>query len=193
MHAACGGVRGFPKSVCEFGFFASFANFDRFVAFERMRSMGELGVAIESGETRSSETLPAIIRLLQILSCSLAQYVAQARPWASPEQEKALRAVNDLAADQRHYAKRTAELLAVRGARPDRGTFPLEWMSLNDAGLSFAMPRVLEHHRRDIAAIERIVELLNTDREARDLALEVLGNAKAHAELLGAASSHAAS
>lgn len=155
--------------------------------------MGELGVAIDSGEARSSETLPAISRLLQILSCSLAQYVAQATPWASPGQENVLRAVNDLAADQRHYAKRTAELLAVRGARPDRGTFPLEWMSLNDAGLSFAMPRVLDHHRRDIAAIERIVDLISADREARDLAMEVLGNAKAHAELLGAAWSRATS
>ncbi len=155
--------------------------------------MTELGVAIDSAEAGPSETLPAINRLLQILNCSLAQYVAQAPPWSSREQHSALRAVNDLAADQRHYAKRAAALLAARGARPDAGTFPLEWMSLNDAGLSYALPRIVDHHRRDIAAIQRIAELLNSDPEARDLVREVLGNAGAHAELLAAACSREAS
>lgn len=155
--------------------------------------MAKLGVAFDSAEAGPTETPAAINRLLQILSCSLAQYVAQAPPWSSREQHSALRAVNDLAADQRHYAKRAAALLAARGARPDAGTFPLEWMSLNDAGLSYAMPRIMEYHRRDIATLERIADLLDADPEARDLAREVLGNAKAHAEILAAACSRAAS
>lgn len=161
--------------------------------FSQMERICDLDVAGDSGAAAVSETLPAIQRLLQILSCSLAQYAAQTTLWTSPGQESAVKAVNDLAADQRHYAKLTAELLARRGARPDPGSFPLEWMSLNDAGLSYAMPRIMEHHRRDIAAIERIADLLGADPEARDLAREVAGNAKAHAEILAAAWSRAAS
>lgn len=157
-----------------------------------METVSELGIATDSNAAAPSETLPAIQRLLQILNCSLAQYAVQATLWASPGQEDAIRAIDNLAADQRHYAKRAAELLARRGSRPDPGTFPLEWMSLNDAGLSFAMPRILEHHRRDIAAITRIADLLSSDPEARDLAREILGNATAHAEMLAAASSRAA-
>ncbi len=158
-----------------------------------MEPISELSIAREQGAAAASETLPALHRLLQILSCSLAQYATQTSLWTSPGLESAIKAVTDLAADQRHYAKRTAELLARRGVRPDPGSFPLQWMSLNDAGLAYAMPRILEHHRRDVAAIERIAGVLGGDPEARDLALEVLGNAKAHAEMLAAAWSKAAS
>ena len=161
--------------------------------FSQMEPDSHLDVAGDSGGAAVSDTLPAIQRVLQVLSCSLAQYAVQTTLWTSPGQESAVKAVNDLAADQRHYAKRVAELLTRRGVRPDPGSFPLEWMSLNDAGLSYAMPRIMEHHRRDIAAIERIADLLDADPEARDLAREVLGNAKAHAEMLAAAWSDAAS
>ena len=79
---------------------------------------------------------------------------------------------------------RLGELIDARNGRVDRGSFPMEYTDMNMLSLDFLVQEMIRCQKRDIADIERIVAELGADREARELAEEVLGSERAHLEAL---------
>ena len=90
----------------------------------------------------------------------------------------------DIIADQKAMAGRIAELIDARGANVDHGTFPMEFTDLNLLSLDYLLRELVRYQKRDIATIERLIAGLAGDREARELAEEVLGSERAHLEAL---------
>jgi hypothetical protein len=123
--------------------------------------------------------------LLAIHYRSLPMYLASARPWTAPGDEPAAEVLANIAADESHYVQRISDRLielGAEGADIDRGRFPMQWTDLHDLSLSYLVPIVIEHQKRDIAAIEDCARRLPEE----PIAQEALGAAKAHLEALEA-------
>ncbi|MBI1899687.1 MAG: hypothetical protein HYS13_01065 [Planctomycetia bacterium] len=133
--------------------------------------------------TPSRATIAALNRLLTVLSRSLPMYLADATPWAGPDREKAARVLSNIVRDQRDLAARIGELIHGRRGEIALGPLP-DFTILNDLEIDFLVGRLIERQQRDVAAIEEIVRDLSGDAEARALAEEALGAARAHLEML---------
>ena len=132
----------------------------------------------------TAKTLDMLNRLFGIEHRSLPTYLADACPWTHTGDEKATAALVNIVADRQALAGRIAELIDDRGGRVDTGSFPMEYTDMNLLSLDFLLLELVRCQKRDIADIEQIVTALAADREARDLAEEVLGAARAHLEAL---------
>ncbi len=121
--------------------------------------------------------------LLGVLCRSLPAYLADADPWSVGE-NRFRTALNHLAADQQRYAGLLSQAIVDHAGRPDPGRFPMSFTAKNDLSLAFLRREVIEHHERDIQAIERCVAQLDGVLPLRSLAEEILGNAKGHLEIL---------
>lgn len=131
-----------------------------------------------------AKTIDLLNELYAIENRSLATYLADACPWTHPGDEPASQALAHILTDQRQMVGRLGELIESRGGRIDRGSFPIEYTDLNLLSLDFLVLELIRCQKRDIADIERIVAALGADREARELAEEVLGSERAHLEAL---------
>ncbi|MEX0585888.1 MAG: hypothetical protein WD176_04550 [Pirellulales bacterium] len=121
--------------------------------------------------------------LLAIHYRSLPMYLASARPWFPVGEECAAELLLHIAADHRHYVDRISDRLielGAEGADIDRGHFPTSFTDLHDLSLTYLLPLVIEHQRRDIAAIEDCAKRVPDET----LAQEASGAAKAHLEAL---------
>jgi hypothetical protein len=132
----------------------------------------------------TAKTIDLLNELYAIENRSLAAYLADACPWTHPGDEPATQALVHMLADQRQMVGRVGELIEARGGRVDRGSFPIEYTDLNLLSLDFLVLEMIRSQKHDIADIERIVAELGADREARELAEEVLGSERAHLEAL---------
>lgn len=133
----------------------------------------------------NAELIAVLNRLLHVLCRSLSMYLEDARPWSRPEHGAAQKALDLLVADRHDDARRVAEAVVELGGHPDPGVFPMEFSAANDLSLEFLLQKVVEEQHRDIAAIRQCAAELADDPQLRDLAEEILGNAKGHAEILG--------
>lgn len=115
---------------------------------------------------------------------SLARYVQQISPWAPGDDHRARRALDNIVHDQEELAGRLAKLIVARGGVPDDGDFPIEFAELHLLSWSFLVHELIRLQRYDIATLERCLEQLGADREARVLVEEVLGTARGHLETL---------
>jgi hypothetical protein len=132
----------------------------------------------------SFEAIPALNRLLQVLSCSLPAYLADARPWAAAGSQAVQTALDHLVADQQRYARRVADAITAEGVRPDPGRFPMAFMAKNDLSLKFLLQEVIDSQQRDVVAIERCAAQLEDVAPLHSLAEEILGNARGHFDIL---------
>jgi hypothetical protein len=133
----------------------------------------------------ATETVSVLNRLLHVLCRSLPMYLAEARPWSRPEHRAAQKALDLLVADRHDDAMRVAEAIVERGGHPDPGVFPIEFSAMNDLAMDFLLRKVLEGQHADIAAIRQCAAELAGEPPFQELAEEILGNAKGHAEILG--------
>ena len=133
---------------------------------------------------KAFETIPVLDRLLGILCRSLPAYLADARPWSRIGRHATQTLLDRLVADQRRYARRVAEAITQRGARPDFGHFPVEFTAKNDLALDFLFHEVILHQERDVALIQRCAAELETAPALHALAEEILGNARGHFDIL---------
>jgi hypothetical protein len=131
-----------------------------------------------------ANTVNLLNQLFAIQNRALPRYVADACPWTHPGDEAATTALTHILADQQAMIGRLGELIDARGGRVDRGSFPMEYTDMNLLSLDFLVLELIRCQKRDIADIERIVTALGADREARELAEEVLGSERAHLEAL---------
>jgi hypothetical protein len=131
-----------------------------------------------------SKTIDLLNQLFAIENRTLPTYLADACPWTHPGDESATTALTHILADQQAMVGRLGELIDARGGRVDRGSFPMEYTDMNLLSLDFLLLEMIRCQKRDLVDIERIVAGLGTDREARELAEEVLGSERAHLEAL---------
>ncbi|MFZ5829800.1 MAG: hypothetical protein ACOY3P_06920 [Planctomycetota bacterium] len=128
--------------------------------------------------------LPALARMLDILCTSAAAYLQDASPWTGPNHSEFASLIRDMAADQRHYAERTARAIDDRDGLPTPASFPLAFSSINDLAADYLVRHVTDLHRRDVEALRQCVSDLAEWPELHTLAEEVLGNAIGHLEIL---------
>jgi hypothetical protein len=131
-----------------------------------------------------ASSLDALNRLFEIEHRSLPTYLADACPWTHAGDEKATAALVDIIADQQALSGRIAELIDARSGRVESGSFAMEFTDMNLLSLDFLLQELVRCQKRDVAEIEQIVADLAADREARDLAEEVLGAERAHLDVL---------
>jgi hypothetical protein len=132
----------------------------------------------------SSSTIQALDELLRMLCRSLPAYLIDAKPWASSGDQHLRVALGHLAADQQRYVHRIEHAIIELGSRPDCGHFPKAFAAKNDLSLDYLHREVIQQLEQDIVAIKDCVAQLDETAALHSLAEEILGNAKAHLEIL---------
>jgi len=122
----------------------------------------------------------ALNRLLMIIYRSLPMYLADAVPWMHTGDEKAKHVLNHIVSDYRMYSGRIADLLLAERQRFSFGEYPMTFTDTHDLSLDYLVSEMIDYQRQDVAAIEKCVSELKTDAAGRNLAEEVLGNARGH-------------
>ena len=124
-------------------------------------------------------------QMLRLLCRGLPAYMIEMNPWMQPEHEPLSNALTNLADDRRLYAKRTAQAVSAHGGYPDPGPFPLEYTGLNDVSMEYLTQELIVSLQVDMEILEAISAQLADNPELFSLAEEIMGNTKAHAEILG--------
>jgi hypothetical protein len=93
--------------------------------------------------------------ILRRESRSVLTYVAEAYPWTSSTQTKALTALQHLIADEREAIACLGRFLVrERIPLPFLPSYPAHFTTINFLALDFILPRLIEHERQSIAALE---------------------------------------
>jgi uncharacterized protein YdcH (DUF465 family) len=141
-------------------------------------------IASMSTAAQSAEIIDLLQEVLRLLCRGLPQYLVEAKPWLQSDDAPFLAALRNLIADQRHYARETAEAIVGRGGRPDAGAFALKYMSVNDLSLEYLKARILEQLREDHDRLKRFARLLADHHDLNSLVEEIEGNYRGHLEIL---------
>ena len=130
------------------------------------------------------KVVDALNRLLANQCCSLANYLSDARPWTHPGNEVLVEATRGIVADHEHYSQRLAEAIEDRDGNVYSGGFPMTFTSLNDLALDYLLVRLVEDQQSNIQAAEQCMAELVEDSPAWSLASEVVGNERAHLDIM---------
>lgn len=134
-----------------------------------------------------SKTLPVIDvlnQLLHLLSRGLSAYVVEINPWMQPGDESLRASLFNLADDRRLFASRTIHAISDNAGDPDPGPFPLEYTGLNDVSIEYLAGELVDSLSIDIEILEALSAQLNGMPDLHALTQEILGNTKAHVEIL---------
>jgi hypothetical protein len=94
--------------------------------------------------------------ILRRESRSVLMYVAEAYPWTTSMQTKALTDLQQLIAAEREAVACLGRFLVrQRIPLPYLPSYPAHFTTINFVALDFLLPRLIEHERRSIAALER--------------------------------------
>ena len=128
-------------------------------------------------ETMNSVSI--LQRVFERETASLAQYLVQITPWAGPEQSAAKELVERIAAEERQWCERLAELIDRRDGVPLPGSFPSSYSSLHYVAISAVLPRLCDYLRRNIEELKRDIDQAGGDREAQELLKQMLARKEA--------------
>ena len=131
-----------------------------------------------------SKVVDALNRLLANQCCSLVNYLSEARPWTHPGNEVLVEETRSIVADHEHYSQRLAEAIEDRDGNVNSGCFPMTFTSLNDLALDYLLVRLIEDQQINIQAAEQCMAELVEDPPAWSLASEVVGNERAHLDIM---------
>ncbi len=123
-------------------------------------------------------------RLLTVLYRSLPMYLTDAAPWTHLGDEKAVDVLHRMVEDQQQLATRIGEYVVEHYGPVELGDYPLDFPDMNDLAFDYLLGKLVACQRNDVATIERCVNQLQADFEARSLAEEALGSARGHLESL---------
>jgi hypothetical protein len=123
-------------------------------------------------------------RLLALHSRSLPMYLASARPFTKPGDERALETLGHIVDDQRLMVDRIAEVISEEGGTALSGEYPMEFTNLHDLSMEFLIQRVLERQRQDLTTIEQLARQLEGYPRAFAVTREALGAAQGHLDSL---------
>jgi hypothetical protein len=132
----------------------------------------------------SDVTNQILNRLRIIHQYSLANYVADARPWWNDEGGQAARVLRDVVSQQRQLADRFGRLLVEQSGEVTPGAFPGRFAALHDLASGFMWAELIRYQQRTIASIEKAIAQLPPGTLARAVAQESLGVARAHLDAM---------
>lgn len=94
--------------------------------------------------------------ILRRESRSVLTYVAEAYPWTTSTEEKALTDLQQIIAAEREATTRLGRFLVrQRIPLPFLPSYPAHFTTINFLALDFLLPRLIEHERQSIADLER--------------------------------------
>ncbi|MBL9092928.1 MAG: hypothetical protein JNL96_17035 [Planctomycetaceae bacterium] len=131
-------------------------------------------------------TVAKLNELLAIHYRSFPMYLSDAGVWRddSTFDDELARAVRTLVADYRVTCGKLATAILDRNGSIDPSWYPMEFTDTNFLSLEYLLGEIIERHRADLASMQRIVVALGAEPDAKTLAQEAVGAAKAHLETL---------
>lgn len=120
--------------------------------------------------------------LLQAEYRSFPRFLGEVRLRARSEDQAAVEALHAVAVQQGEAAGRIAALLDRRSCSWQSGCYPIEYTDTHLLALDGLLHELAERQQVHVAFVERCVQALRGDREARELAEEILGAERAHLE-----------
>ena len=132
----------------------------------------------------SLDTNAVLNRLLILHHRSLPAYLSYAIPWLHRDNEAAVEVLQSISADHRALVDRLGELIIDGGGVVAYGHFPLRYTALHDLSLDYLVTRLVEFEKQLIPQISECADQLRMNPAAQAVALESLGEAKAHLQSL---------
>jgi hypothetical protein len=132
----------------------------------------------------NSKTIDILNRLYTVHNRSLPIYLRDAAPWTRAGDEAAAQTLSHIIEDHEQTLERLGSMILDRDGAVEHGRFPMEFTGWHDLSFDFLLSRLMERQRRDIRTIEACVRELDHDLEAKVVAEEILGQAKAHLDSL---------
>lgn len=126
----------------------------------------------------------ALNRLLAIQCCSLVNYLSEARPWTHPGNEILSEAMRSIVANHEHCSQRLAKAIEDRDGNVNSSSFPMTFTSLNDLALDYLLVMLTKDQQSNAQAAEQCMAELVEDPQAWSLAGEVVGNERAHLDIM---------
>jgi hypothetical protein len=132
-------------------------------------------------DAQTQALLEAIVRRE---SRSLLQYVGEAFPWATREEQAALAGLQTLIEEERQGVATLMQFLVRRGhVYPYLGQYPESFTSINFVALEHLLPLLAEHERRTLADLESDLGRM-PDAEARQQVHNYLETKRRHLKAL---------
>lgn len=127
-------------------------------------------------------------RLLAIHYRSLPMYLADAGMWRGSDahDDELAKALKHLVSDYTATCSRIATAILDRAGAVEHTSYSMEFTDTNFLSLDYMLVEIIELLKRDMDQMRRIVVALGDDADAKALAQEALGAAKAHLEILTA-------
>ena len=123
-----------------------------------------------------AETNRLLSQLLALEYRSLPMYLGDATPWTHPGDEKATATIANIRIDQQAAVQRIATLILDRAGVVDPGDYPMEFTDTHFLSLDYLVKELIGYQKVLIKVIEGIVARFGADREAVEVAQEVLGS-----------------
>jgi rubrerythrin len=134
-----------------------------------------------NNQTATIERLQEIVRRE---SLSVLQYVRDAFPWTTIEEQEALVPLQKLIAEERQATARLANyLLRTRHQLPYVGSYPMQYTSINFIALEHLLPLLAEEERKSLEQLEQDEQAL-TDPEVRALIHDFVEIKERHLRML---------
>jgi hypothetical protein len=131
-----------------------------------------------------ADTIYWLNRLLAIHCKSFPQYMRWSRPHVPAGRGEELESVEAIAIDQDAMGDRISRMIIDGHALPRSGEFPMEFTDLHDLDVDYCLRLAVKYQEQDVAAIQGLVERLQTAPSAKAIAEEALGMAKGHLDTL---------
>jgi hypothetical protein len=117
-------------------------------------------------------------------SLALLQYIRDAFPWTSLEEQEAWPRLRQVVEEDSHGLAELAQFLARRRVPlPYIGMFPVDFTSINFVSLDYVVPLLLDEQRREVAALEADQARV-ADPEAREQLQRLLDLKRRHLSAL---------
>ena len=117
-------------------------------------------------------------------SLALLQYIRDAFPWTSLEEQEAWPKLRRVVEEEAHALAELGQFLARRRVPlPYVGAFPMDFTTINFVSLDFVVPRLLDEQRREVAALEADLARVS-DPEAREQLRRLLDLKRRHLPVL---------
>ena len=125
-------------------------------------------------------TVQLLNRLLAIHGGSLPMYLASAPPHRQHGDKDAWGKIQNVIGDQKLMIDKIADYVESLDGTPNMGEFPMDFTGMHDLSMDLILQKASERQTNEIAMIEQISSELDAGSQARALAQESLGAAKAH-------------
>jgi hypothetical protein len=132
----------------------------------------------------ATDTNEILNRLLIIHHRSLAMYLGYAPPWHAYGQLEAAKVLGRIEADNRRMVDRIGRMILDLHGTVSYGEFPMLFTAWHDVSFEFLLKVLIDRQTRQVAVIEKYADALRFTPMAHALALEALGEAKAHLDML---------